>query len=59
MFVCAWWWLCLMRHGSKGYMSGMNISVPTMSSTSLFLLKLRCPASCPTTNSCAGPTQTK
>ena len=39
-----------MRQGSKGKMSGMNMIVPTMSSTRLFLWNERCPASWPTTN---------
>ena len=52
LLVWAWWWLCLILQGSKGYMRGANMSVPTMSSVSLLLLKARCPQSWPTTKNC-------
>ena len=52
LLVCAWWTLCLILQGSKGYMRGANMRVPTTSSTSLFLLKALCPQSCPTTKNC-------
>jgi len=49
LLVKAWCWLCLILQGSKGYTRGANMRVPTMSSRSLFLEKVRWPQSWPTT----------